>query len=59
MFASKSSNIEVVLPLGAQSVDPVKYCAFLGVKGEQEEAATAQTSQDTAAIKVTPMLLTL
>ena len=55
MFASKSSDIDVVLPSGAQSANPVKYPAFLGVKGGQEEAATAQTSQDTAAIKVTPM----
>ena len=61
MFASKSSNIQVVLPSGVQFVHPVKYRAFLGVKWGQEETATAstdgnaQTSQDRAAIKVAPM----
>ena len=63
MFASESSDIQVVFPPGSESVDPVKYCAFLGVKeGPGEGAATtstgamAQTPQDMATIMVAPML---
>ena len=42
MFASKSSDIQVALPPGVESVDPVKYHVFLGIKEDQgEEAATA------------------
>ena len=44
IFASKSSDIQVVFPPGAKSVNPVKYRTYLGVKGEQgEEATTAST----------------
>ena len=31
MFASKSSKIQVVMLEGAESVDPMKYCTFLGL----------------------------
>ena len=42
MFASKSSDIVVVMPEGVDSVNPAKYRAFLGVKEDQgEKVATA------------------
>ena len=62
MFVSKSSDIQVVLPSGAEAVDPVKYRVFLGVTENQgEEAATASTGisaqspQGTAATKAMPI----
>ena len=62
MFASKTSDIQVVLPSGVEAVDPVKYRAFLGVtedKGEEaamaSTGATAQSPQGTAATKATPI----
>ena len=62
MFASKTSDIQVVLPSGAEAVDRVKYHAFLGVtedKGEEaataSAGATAQSPQGTAATKATPI----
>ena len=62
MFISKSSNIQVVLPSGAEAVDPVKYRVFLGVTENQgEEAAMASTGtlakspQGTAATKAMPI----
>ena len=62
MFASKTSDIQVVLPSGAEAVDPVKYRAFLGVtedKGEEATTAstgtTAQSPQGMVATKATPI----
>ena len=40
MFASKTSDIQMVLPSGAEAVDPVKYHAFLGVTEDKGEEAT-------------------
>ena len=31
MFASKTSNLEVVVPEGAMTVDAMKFQAFLGI----------------------------
>ena len=60
MFASKSSDIAVVMPEGVDSVDPAKYRAFLGVKEDQWEKVVmvstgipAQPPQGSAATKVT------
>ena len=62
MFASKSSDIQVVLPSVAESVDPVKYCVYLGVKEDQGEdtamvstGTLAQLPQGMAAVKATPI----
>ena len=59
MFASMTSDIQVVLLLGAVAVDPVKYRAFLGItedKGEEAAMASAgamaQSSQGISATKV-------
>ena len=62
MFTSKTSDIQVVLPSGAEAVDPVKYRAFLGVTEDKGEEATmasagtmAESPQGMAATKATPI----
>ena len=62
MFTSRTSDIQVVLPSGAEAVDPVKYRMFLGVtedKGEEAAMAsagtTAQSPNGMAATEVMPI----
>ena len=66
MFASKTSDIQMVLPSGVVAVNPVKYHAFLEVmedKGEEaamvSAGAMAQSPQGMAATKRCPSLPTL
>ena len=44
MFTSKSSDIQVVMPEGMESVDPVKYHIFLGV-GPMPDSGMSTTSK--------------
>ena len=58
MFASKSSNVAVVMPEDVDSVNPARYHTFLGVKEDQGEKAVsmgipAQPPQGLAATKMT------